>query len=394
MALAYNGFMKCRLITIFFLALAAALPAQEPDGRPILAVLDLMVSGISVGEGALFSDALTSHLVGSGAYRVIERSERDAVLKEIEFSLSDCSDESCQLQAGRLLSASRIVVGSIGALGNLFLVSLRLLEVESGEALAGISEKYPSLDAMASDQPRLAAALSGGKAAGVFRPLTAQSLITSAKAEELKARLARLLRRVRPKDYAEWLRRKGFAGYERDAAVEEKLVFLKEYLDQTNPRGHSLDLAACFLLPHGYSVYTSIGDLGTQRLRGFFGITAGWSYQFNSIFSAGLWVSTNLGPADLSVQASGYHSDYLGFALGAGPMIVVGDKVTGLAVSLGSGYGTVGGPALPLRAGLYFRNFYAGYTGWPTLAEGSFHHQVEAGYSIFFGRRQSWPSRP
>jgi hypothetical protein len=394
------GFMTSRwgLGALLFLGWAAALPAQEPDARSVLAVLDFTVSGISAAEGALFSDVLTTHLVGSGAYRIIDRSERDAVLKEIEFSLSDCGDESCQLEAGRLLSASRIVVGSIGALGNLFLVSLRLLEVETGEALAGVSEKYPSLEALAGDAARLAGALSGGQEAAAFRPLTANSLISSAKAEELQARMTRLRRRVRYERYAEWLRRKGFAGYERDAVIEEKLVFLEEYLDQSNSHGHSLDLSACFLLPHQYAVRNSLGDLGTQRLRGFLGIAAGWSYQFSNIFSVGLWASASIGPASVSIPASGYNSDYLGSALGAGPLVALGDRVTGLAVSLGCGYGNVGGPgqagpALPLRGGLFFKGYYLGYTGWPTLAEGSFHHQLEAGYSIFFGRRKSWPPR-
>ena len=76
--------------------LAAESWAQEPKAQPILAVLDFTVSGISAGEGGLFCDVLTSHLVRSGAYRVIDRRERDAILKEIEFSVSDCSDERCQ----------------------------------------------------------------------------------------------------------------------------------------------------------------------------------------------------------------------------------------------------------------------------------------------------------
>jgi len=85
-----------------------------------------------------------------------------------------------------MLAASRIVVGGIGV--------MRLLNVETGEAEAGLSEKYPSLEALAGDGERLAAALAGGRAgapAASYRPLTAQSLISSAKAEELSLRARR-----------------------------------------------------------------------------------------------------------------------------------------------------------------------------------------------------------
>ena len=201
-----------------------------------------------------------------------------------------------------MLAASRIVVGGIGVMGNLFLVSLRLLNVETGEAEAGLSEKYPSLEALAGDGERLAAALAGGRAgapAASYRPLTAQSLISSAKAEELSARLARLRRRVRPAEYEDWLKRKGFAGYERDAAVEEKLVFLEEYLDQRNTRGHSLDLGLALFLPGEYTETTTGSDT-THELKGGFGATLGWAYQFSSRFSAGAWASASLGPATIT----------------------------------------------------------------------------------------------
>ena len=356
-----------------------------------------MVSGLSAGEAELFADMLTSHLVRAGAYRVIDRSERDAILREIEFSVSDCSDESCQLQAGRMLAASRIVVGGIGFMGNLFLVSLRLLNVETGEAEAGLSEKYPSLEALAGDGERLAAALAGGSPgapAASYRPLTAQSLISSAKAQELSARLARLRSRVRPAEYEDWLKRKGFAGYERDAAVEEKLVFLEEYLDQRNTRGHSLDLGLALFLPHEYTETTTGSDT-THELKGGFGATLGWAYQFSSRFSAGAWASASLGPATITNIVG--PSDIVAFALGTGPAVVIGDKTDAAALLLAAGFGWVyggGGLAVPLRAGFYFKNFHAAYTGWLAAVEASYHHQLDAGYSIFLGRRKSWPPRP
>ncbi|OHD70827.1 MAG: hypothetical protein A2V99_12630 [Spirochaetes bacterium RBG_16_67_19] len=60
-------------------------------------MLDFMVSGLSAGEAELFADVLTSHLVRTGAYRVIDRGERDAILREIEFSVraASCRPAGC-----------------------------------------------------------------------------------------------------------------------------------------------------------------------------------------------------------------------------------------------------------------------------------------------------------
>ncbi|HJX41573.1 MAG TPA: hypothetical protein VJ345_08925 [Anaerolineales bacterium] len=41
---------------------------------------------------------------------------------------------------------------------------------------------------------------------------------------------------------------------------------------------------------------------------------------------------------------------------------------------------------MPLRS--------VGYTAQFEVANGWTHHQLDAGYSIFLGRRKSWPPRP
>ncbi|OHD26612.1 MAG: hypothetical protein A2064_01420 [Spirochaetes bacterium GWB1_66_5] len=300
-----------------------------------------------------------------------------------------------------MLAASRIVVGGIGVMGNLFLVSLRLLNVETGEAEVGLSEKYPSLEALAGDGERLAAALAGGSPgaqAASYRPLTAQSLISSAKAQELSARLARLRRRVRPAEYEDWLKRKGFAGYEGDAAVEEKLVFLEEYLDQRNTHGHSLELAATCLLP---GVFTELDGswTNTTTVSALFGVSLGWSYQLSNRLSVGAYLANAWGASsylqdDGMVQLS---NDYAGVLVCGGPTVCLGNKVEGFAVLFSTGAGGIVGAsefALPLRSVLFFRNFFLGYTAQIGLFTGWMHHQLEAGYSIFLGRLSSWPPRP
>jgi len=66
----------------------------------------------------------------------------------LEFSYSQCADESCQLEIGRLLSASQLVVGSIGQIGGWLVVTVSLVDVPTGQTLGSVSEKYLSLEAL------------------------------------------------------------------------------------------------------------------------------------------------------------------------------------------------------------------------------------------------------
>ncbi|MBE3063501.1 MAG: hypothetical protein IMZ69_00595 [Spirochaetes bacterium] len=133
------------------LALCCTLGAHAEQPKPILSILDLRTSGVSKADADVLLDYLSSHLVESGAYTIIDRSQRETVLKEIELSQSDCTDEACQLRIGKLLSANRIIIGSVGKLDQIYLLTLKMIEVETGRLLKAVSGQYKSMGEMISD---------------------------------------------------------------------------------------------------------------------------------------------------------------------------------------------------------------------------------------------------
>ena len=64
----------------------------------------------------------------------------DDILKEQGFQLSGCTSDECAVEAGRLLNVSHICAGSIGKVGALYTVSVRLIDVETGEILKTVTE--------------------------------------------------------------------------------------------------------------------------------------------------------------------------------------------------------------------------------------------------------------
>ena len=54
--------------------------------------------------------------------------------------MTGCTSSECAVEAGKLLSANQICAGSIGKVGSLFTVSVRLIDVESGQIIKNVTE--------------------------------------------------------------------------------------------------------------------------------------------------------------------------------------------------------------------------------------------------------------
>jgi tetratricopeptide (TPR) repeat protein len=138
----------------------APAPPVARSALPLVAVLDFRVENLPAADGKLIVDLLSSALIGTRRFRVLDRGQQENILKEIEFSYSGCVDERCQLQIGRMLAAEKIVVGSLGRVGGRYILNVRLLQVESGEALASSYQVFASLEDLVDGCPAVAFALS------------------------------------------------------------------------------------------------------------------------------------------------------------------------------------------------------------------------------------------
>ena len=120
--------------------------AQE-RARPTLAVLDFDSESVSASDTAVIVDLLSTEIFQTRRFRVIDRKQRERILGELKFALSDCSDESCQLEAGKMLAAEKIIVGSLGRVGSRYVCNARMVDVETGETLSANSTNvFTSLD--------------------------------------------------------------------------------------------------------------------------------------------------------------------------------------------------------------------------------------------------------
>ena len=119
--------------TLLLLCSSILLPVTPGMGqeKQTLAILDFDGLGISQQEAQLLTNRLRTILVQMEVYNVIERGQMEQILQEQNFQLTGCTSQECAVEVGQLLGAQRMMIGSIGKIGQTFTVDLRIIDVET-----------------------------------------------------------------------------------------------------------------------------------------------------------------------------------------------------------------------------------------------------------------------
>ena len=107
-----------------------------------VAVIDFEAQGISEVEANILATRFRSELVNTNTFRVIERGQMESVLKEVGFQQSGCTSSECMVEIGKILNVNKMMGGSIGKLGNVYTVDLRMIDVETSQILETVSEDH------------------------------------------------------------------------------------------------------------------------------------------------------------------------------------------------------------------------------------------------------------
>ena len=114
--------------TLTFLIMLSQLFSQSIT----VAVLDFNGANITKDELVILADRLSSEIFKLGEYTVVERSAMDEILSEQGFQQSGCTTTDCAVEVGALLGVQRMVTGSIGKIGNLYTITAKSINVETG----------------------------------------------------------------------------------------------------------------------------------------------------------------------------------------------------------------------------------------------------------------------
>ena len=110
--------------------------AHAQAGRVTIAVRELKGKGLEQAAASIVSDRLRAECINTGVFRVMERAEMENVLKEQGLQQTGACDEaSCLVEVGQLPGVERMVAGSLGKVGSFYTISLRMINVATGEIL-------------------------------------------------------------------------------------------------------------------------------------------------------------------------------------------------------------------------------------------------------------------
>ena len=124
--------MNKPLIILSILACATGFAASAPQ---TVAVTDLAGQGVEQSSAAIITDRLRTELFSAGGVTVIERQAMQDILKEQGFQQTGCVTDQCMVEMGQLLGVSRIVSGTIGKLGQLYTLNVRVVNVATAQIL-------------------------------------------------------------------------------------------------------------------------------------------------------------------------------------------------------------------------------------------------------------------
>ncbi len=119
--------------SILYIALTFLIMLSQLFSQSItVAVLDFDGANISKDELVILADRLSSEIFKLGEYTVVERSAMDEILSEQGFQQSGCTTTDCAVEVGALLGVQKMVTGSIGKIGNLYTITAKSINVETG----------------------------------------------------------------------------------------------------------------------------------------------------------------------------------------------------------------------------------------------------------------------
>ncbi|TAN43924.1 MAG: hypothetical protein EPN22_08520 [Nitrospirae bacterium] len=112
--------------------------------KKTLAIVDFeVIRGREKAAGRVTLESLTSSLIDSGQFTIVERSKLKSVISELQLSLSGLTKETPEKIMGNLITADLILTGTLAEISGVWDINLRLVNVRTGEAVAAVTMKTP-----------------------------------------------------------------------------------------------------------------------------------------------------------------------------------------------------------------------------------------------------------
>jgi hypothetical protein len=111
----------------------------------------------------------------AGRFDILERKQMGIMLKEQGLALTGCTDDSCAIQIGKLLSADMVVTGSLNKFGD-YLLAVKVVDVRSGKIVLADYERAVPEDQLPDRVHKMAVRISSAIGGAVREERTAEKV--------------------------------------------------------------------------------------------------------------------------------------------------------------------------------------------------------------------------
>lgn len=112
--------------------------------KPSVAVLNIDSKGI-INNSEEMGYLVRLELEKTGVYSVLDKYEVKEVADANKIDINNCFSKTCLIQTGKLLKVEKMISGNIERLGEKVVISLRLIDVETGKVEKNESTEYLNL---------------------------------------------------------------------------------------------------------------------------------------------------------------------------------------------------------------------------------------------------------
>jgi len=147
------------VILIFFILLVSFNGYSQE--KPSIAIIPLNYINVSKDDAQVLTSLLETALVNTDTFNVLAQTQIAEILKAQEYSLNDYTDEKSAIEFGKLLAAGQIVLGSVSKIGAKYIVTAKIIDVETSKTVKADKVEANSLEKLSDQMDLLGFKLAG-----------------------------------------------------------------------------------------------------------------------------------------------------------------------------------------------------------------------------------------
>ena len=140
---------------LFFISLTLSIATVYDQNAAVL-IREFTAKNVTSGDVSAVTEIFRNAVLGTKKFRIIEREGLESILNEQQLQLSGLTDNKYAVEVGKIMSANYLFCGSVSKLGDAYYLTVRLVNMETGEIENSWDANSPSVNNLANSTKVLA----------------------------------------------------------------------------------------------------------------------------------------------------------------------------------------------------------------------------------------------